>query len=288
VEQLISDVPEFLLSEILAATTHGMAAPGSKTVYSASPDPSPPNDLPRPGPLRSNKVVLSAILRDRVAGPLYRGVLRFQDRSRNDMALADKLTFYSSHNFDQALELLLGSKLYREKFLRPMNRNWNYASWTLRKAFFSNPNNWIPEPRKSRSTGARRGRKPSGMTLAILSVRHQHPDWKPSRIAAELDLNIDAVRSALHRLKNGAYPDPMCFTMQVANTQINRESRNTVERVHSTLFQSVPDSLPIRLVSAEEAILVFHEKRIMSVVGSSERRQTLDTCTGELVSKEAA
>lgn len=205
-EQQVADVPDFLLEEILR-TRGKLVIPNEEPTHGRSERGGPGcEDLPEPGILRPDAVVLGALRRDRVAGPLYRGVLRFpQDLSRNDIALADKLTFYCCHNFDQAFRLFLTSGLYRTKFLRPANTNWTYAEWTLRKTFFLNPNNWVPKPRKSRATGARRGRKPSESTIAVLGVHSEHPDWKADRIASEVGKPPGTVRRILYGLRAGRY-----------------------------------------------------------------------------------
>jgi hypothetical protein len=205
-EQAVADVPDFLLEEILKVRDKD-AIPGLKATP-ISTGPTASEGLPASGILRPDAVIRVALRRDAVAGPLYRGQLQFlYDLSRNDMALADKITFYSSHNFEQALRLFVGSGLYRYKFLRPVNVDWNYAAWTLRKTFRQNPNNWIPTPRRSRATGAPKGRKPSDSTLAVVLLHRQHPAWKPTRIAAELGKPAGTVRRILHGLRRGRYSD---------------------------------------------------------------------------------
>jgi hypothetical protein len=203
-EQTVAEVPAFLLEEI-RRTRGRLIIPGVEATHET-----PTNlmayDLPTPGILRPDAVVLGALRHDAVAGPLYRGKLRFpQDLSRNDIALADKICFYSCHNFGQALRLFLGSGLYRAKFVRAINKDWTYAAWTLRKAFLNNPNNWTPKPRKSRATGAKRGRKLSESTIAVVNVHQQHPNWKAAKIASELAKPAGTVRRILHGLRRGRY-----------------------------------------------------------------------------------
>jgi hypothetical protein len=239
-EQSTADLPDFLMAEIRAAAP----APGpnqqERTHPRLSMDPRLVwEHLPQPGELRPDRTVLGALLHDRIAGPLYRGVLRFpDDRSRNDMALADKLAFYTSHNFEQALGLFLGSGLYRDKFLRPVNRDWNYAAWTLRKAFLANPNNWMRKPRRSRATGAKKGRKPSPLSLAILSLHQNHPEWRPAQIAKQLDIESGSVRRVLHRHRNGRYLGSERSTMAATNTQTKGEPKNDGGLQESNEFES--------------------------------------------------
>jgi hypothetical protein len=218
-EQAAADLPAFLLDEILR-TRGNVPLPRADVADRLSKELAG-RDLPEPGIMRSDAVVLGALRHDAVAGPLYRGELRFpHDLSRNDIALADKICFYSCHNFEQALRLFLSSGLYRDKFERPVNKDWTYAAWTLRKAFLNNPNNWIPKPRKSRATGAKKGRKPSESTIAIVNVHHRHPNWRPCRIASELAKPPGAVRRILHGLRRGRYSDLERSTIETTNTQI--------------------------------------------------------------------
>jgi hypothetical protein len=218
-EQAVADLPAFLLDEILR--TRGEESVPRADVAARISKELAGRDLPEPGILRPDAVVLGALRHDAVAGPLYRGHLRFpNDLSRNDIALADKICFYSSHNFPQALRLFLGSGLYRAKFDRPVNKDWTYAAWTLRKAFLNNSNNWTPKPRKSRATGAPKGRKPSDSTIAVALVHRLHPDWRPCRIASELRMPPGTVRRTLHGLRRGKYSDLERYTMENTNTQI--------------------------------------------------------------------
>lgn len=218
-EQDVADIPAFLLDEILR--TRGHVSVSRVDAADRISKELAERDLPEPGILRSDAVVLGALRHDAVAGPLYRGKLRFpHDLSRNDIALADKICFYSCHNFAQALRLFLASGLYRAKFDRPANKDWTYAAWTLRKAFLNNPNNWIPKPRKSRATGAKKGRKPSEATIAVVNVHHQHPTWKAARIASVLAKPPGTVRRILHGLRRGRYSDRDRYTTENTNTQI--------------------------------------------------------------------
>jgi Bifunctional DNA primase/polymerase, N-terminal len=218
-EQAVADLPAFLLDEILR-TRRLVSVPRADVADRISKE-LVGRDLPEPGVLRSDAVVLGALRHDAVAGPLYRGELRFpHDLSRNDIALADKICFYSCHNFAQALRLFLASGLYRDKFERPANKDWTYAAWTLRKAFLNNPNNWIPKPRKSRATGAKKGRKPSESTIAVVNVHNRHPNWRPCRIASALAKPAGTVRRILHGLRRGRYSDLERYTMENTRTQI--------------------------------------------------------------------
>ena len=227
-EQPLAYVPEFLLEEIGKTRNRAIVA-GVRSARETSTN-QQRRDLPEPEVLRSDAVVLGALRHDAVAGPLYRGDLRFpHDLSRNDIALADKLTFYSCHNFGQALRLFLSSGLYRAKFDRAVNKDWTYAAWTLRKAFLNNTNNWIPKPRKSRATGAKKGRKPSESTIAVLNVHNQHPKWNAVRIASAAAKPPGTVRRILHGLRRGRYSGLERYTMGNTNTQIQRELKNPGE-----------------------------------------------------------
>jgi hypothetical protein len=218
-EAPLAQLPTFLLEEIVG-TQRKAAIPRADEAVGFAME-SMVADFPRAGPLRTDAIVLGALRHDAVAAPLYRGQLRFpDDLSRNDIALADKICFYSSHNFDQALRLFLASGLYRDKFMRPINKDWTYAAWTLRRVFLNNPNNWIPKPRKSRRTGAPRGRKPSDLTIAVVLLHHLQPNWTASRIAAELEVAPGTVRQIRHGLRHGRYSDLVRYTIQGTTTQI--------------------------------------------------------------------
>ena len=103
-----------------------------------------------PGQPRSVNEVRSNLYRDKVAGPLMHGIRNqyhgATDFSRDDFALACKLSFYSRHNLGQSLEILLSSPLRRLKYTDHFIHGVNYATWTLLKAF-QNPAEWERQPR---------------------------------------------------------------------------------------------------------------------------------------------
>lgn len=213
--QELAALPDFLLREILAVPDKIPAASLQKMkVY-------PWDVLPSPGDRRPDAVVLGALKHDRLAGPLYRGRRLYGNASKNDMVLAGKLAFYCSHHFDQAMTLFFKSALHREKFNKMVNGNYTYAEWTLRKAFYNHKANWIRSPRKrcSRATGAKRGRKPSEFTQAVLDLHRSFPDWTPAQVASWLQIRPERVRRVLHGLRNGRYRDLSVTQLGATNTQ---------------------------------------------------------------------
>jgi hypothetical protein len=228
-EQAVAEIPDFVLEEIMG-TAARVPIPGPQKPLGESDTNRTSDGLPEARKLRPDRVVLGALLHDTVAGPLYRGKPRFpDDLSRNDIALAGKLAFYCCHNFEQAHRLLLQSGLFREKYFRRVNGNWTYAAWTLRKAFLSNPNNWLPKPRnrKSRATGVKKGRRVSETTKLVLNLYRSYPCWSGTRIGIELGIKPGTVRRILHRFRNGRYADLSVTQCGATNTQIIIEPRIT-------------------------------------------------------------
>lgn len=217
---VLAAVPDFLLEKILDVPDKKPIA-GVQKPRSASEKVYPWDVLPEPGELRPDAVVLGAVKHDRLAGPLYRGRRLYSNASKNDMVLAGKLAFYTSHNFDQAMTLFFKSALYREKFNKMVNEKYTYAEWTIRKAFYNHTANWIRSLRKRRSTatGAKRGRKVSAITQSVLELHRSFPDWTPSQLASALQITPERVRSVLHRLRNGQYPQFSVTQFVVTNTQ---------------------------------------------------------------------
>jgi hypothetical protein len=245
-EQAVAEIPDFLLEEIVD-TAARVLIPSIQMPHDESGTSPAWNDLPEPGTLRPDRVVLGALLHDAVAGQLYRGKLRFSDDlSRNDMALAGKLAFYCCHNFEQAHRLLLQSGLCREKYFRPVNDSWTYGGWTLRKAFLSNPNNWLPKPRKrkSRATGAKKGRKVSETTKVVLNLYRSYPCWSGTRIGIELGIKPSTVRRILHGFRNGRYAHLSVTQCGTTNTHIIIESGITRLPDQSNESTSRPPLVP--------------------------------------------
>jgi hypothetical protein len=216
----LAELPDFLLSKILDVPDKKAIA-GVQKPRSTSEKVYPWDALPEPGELRPDAVVLGALKHDRLAGPLYRGRRLYRNASENDMVLAGKLAFYTCHHFDQAMTLFFKSALYRDKFNKMVNNKYTYAEWTIRKAFYYHTANWIRSPRKrrSRATGAKRGRKISAITQSVLELHRSFPDWTPTQLASALQIMPERVRSVLHRLRNGRYRHLSVTQFVVTNTQ---------------------------------------------------------------------
>lgn len=157
--------------------------------------------LPKPGRFRPDWVVLLQLRRDPVTkGRFFDGERRYsKDRSADDFALACKLAFYTSHHWDQAMQLFRQSALFGAK-----NHSWstgNYITETMTKAFLHTEANWTekPRPRKSRATGAKAGRKMSSASTAVLELKQKNPALAPKDIATEVGLSPAHVRKILSR-----------------------------------------------------------------------------------------
>jgi hypothetical protein len=206
--QPLAEVPALLLEKILTVADKTHVA-GVRKAHNASNDPCRYDVLPPCGELRPDAVVRGALRHDRLGGPLHRGKKLYTNLSTNDFILAMKLAFYTCHNFEQALRLFRESGQKREKYSKMVNKKYCYAEWQIRKAFCLFPANWIPKPRKrpSRATGAKRGRKPTEITVAVLELHQQHPEWSPKRLGDELSIPSGRVRKILHNLNHGMYAD---------------------------------------------------------------------------------
>ena len=187
----------------------------------------PPTDL-LPGRLLPDTVVLRQVARDRVAGPLFRGVSRFSgskgavDRSKDGYALASKLAFYTAHNWDQYVSLWQKSAQAGQK-----NSSWlggDYEAHTLRNAFASNRHNW---QRKSLATGAAKGRKQSPITQAVLALHEQEPELNNREVASRAGTTNNNVSRILSRYRDRSTPQPS-DTMDV---HIHKTNKRVKERL---------------------------------------------------------
>jgi hypothetical protein len=193
-EQELAEVPGFLLEAF-----------GAKSLIDVT-KPEPCATI-QPGKSRPDWLVLRQIRKDKVAGPLFfDGQRRHRkangefDRSKDDFALCCKLVFYCSHHWDQYVRLFQQSALFDQK-----TKQWNggsYLTQTLVKAFQATPANWVE---KSRATGAKKGRKVSPNTDAVLTIHRQYPALTASQIAAQLNLKPDLVWKILSRNRHGFY-----------------------------------------------------------------------------------
>ncbi len=203
-EQAVADLPDFLFEALAASPSaaavrhQSMPVDGSlwgTNAVGARAEASEPDN-----------VVLGVMLHDPVARFYWEGGRKkHQTRSGDDYALACKLAFYCSHNLDQMYRLFMRSGLRRPKFLEPRSAG-NYALWTLKRAIEDTSQTWKRAKRKrpSAATGAKKGRKLSVTTIAILNIYQSEPELTAAAIADRLDLSHKQVQNALyyHRTEN--------------------------------------------------------------------------------------
>lgn len=192
----LADIPDFLL-EAVSPMPSRMPVAGAQKPYNAALDLS---GITGPFPPLPDYQVLGILKRDAVARTYWEGRRwnRHNSPSEDDFALACKLAFYCRHNLDQMYRLFLQSRLVRRKWFenRPAG---NYALQTLIAAVNATPNVWTPKKRvrKSRATGAKKGRKLDPVTIFILALHDVDPDRNVSSIADELGITAARVRDAI-------------------------------------------------------------------------------------------
>ncbi len=196
-EEGLAVLPDFLL-ELLPQKTPTNAIAGPQMPTSALIDLSG-----REGPDKPlmDSVVLGIMNRDPVARFYLEGGRNpHQSPSEDDFALACKLAFYCRHNLHQMYRLFMRSGLFRPKFLEKRPGYANYAVRTLEYAIRHTPDRWIRKKRvrPSRATGAKKGRKISPATIAVLDLHSRHPKLQPKEIAAALGTKPSKVRDILH------------------------------------------------------------------------------------------
>ncbi len=196
-EQSVAELPDFLLAA-LAEDDHetvSVASHAPSSEFSAWPDAFPATRQPA----LPDAVVLGVMIRDPVARRYWNGGRRNHTRSEDDFALACKLAFYCCHRIEQMYRLFMRSGLRRSKF-EEKRPGGNYALWTLTRAIKATPQTWIRRKRKrpSTATGAKKGRKPSPDTIAVLDLHKREPTLTGAEIAARLALPPKQVRDALY------------------------------------------------------------------------------------------
>jgi hypothetical protein len=230
-EQDIAEMPDFLLEALGVEIT--AKEPVRATVTTDTLDEKlDPAKAVTPGRMRPNWVVERQIRRDPIAGPLFAGFRQSKtkagrvDRSRDDFSLCKYLAFYTSHHWHQYCRFFEKSGLYRGK------PDPGYIQRTLREAFVADRENWIEKPRKrkSRATGAKRGRRLAADTTAVIALREENPSLPTAWIALQLGCTPGKVRNILSRHRNGLYPA--------------QPSHNSVTLTHMLIiggYVSVPD-----------------------------------------------
>ena len=209
-EQEIAAMPDLLLEEFgfTRRVDSPTRVPLSPNVVADIPfvDFDPPKAVP-PGRKRPDWVVERQIRRDPAAGPLFAGTRQSRkkndefDRSRDDFSLCKFLAFYTSHHWNQYCRFFEKSAMYGDK------PNTDYIKRTLLQAFLANRENWIEKPRKrkSRATGAKRGRRLAPDTSVAIALHKDNRSLTASQIALRIGCAAAKVRNILSRYRNGFY-----------------------------------------------------------------------------------
>jgi len=262
----VAVLPNLLLEKINQEQQRSIKTPviRSETPRMASTKAERLKTLPPPGKRYSDKRVLKLIHHHPIAGPLFRNELETiatkakpakplpANPSKRDMLLCNYLAFYSCHHLDQALDLFRKSSLHRPKFdsLVDSQKLFTYAEWTMRTAFLNNPGNYKPKPKKSKATGAAKGRKPSAHTLSILELYLSDTSLTAKAIANQLQLKPDTIRRVLCNYRQGRYQHQsvtQCrstlYTYSVSGCNTRRDSLHVL--VDSSWFLSCKNVLPV-------------------------------------------
>jgi hypothetical protein len=149
--------------------------------------------------------VLGMLLHDRVARRYFDGEVGAMNPSEADFALACKLAFYCGGDMDQMRRLFLQSALVRGKTLSPRATAGDYLGitlWNAARRQLSKGVYWVPaKPQVRRPRGGPDGRPRSVTTTAIITLRTARPELTYQGIADELDIKIETVRKAIHRMR---------------------------------------------------------------------------------------
>jgi len=158
--------------------------------------------------------VLGALLHDRVARRYFDGEVGAMNPSEADFALTCKLAFYCGGHMDQMRRLFLQSALVREKTLSPRAIAGDYLGitlWNAARRQRAKGVYWVPaKPKTRRPRGGRDGRPRSVTTTAIIALRAARPELTYQGIADELDIKIETVRKAIHRMRRRESPSSFC------------------------------------------------------------------------------
>jgi hypothetical protein len=145
------------------------------------------------------------LLHDRVAQRYFDGEVGAMNPSEADFALACKLAFYCGGDIDQMRRLFLQSALVRGKTLTPRAIAGDYLGitlWNAARRQRAKGVYWVPaKPNVRKPRGGRDGRPRSVTTTAIITLRAARPELTYQGIADELDIKIETVRKAIHRMR---------------------------------------------------------------------------------------
>ena len=156
-------------------------------------------------PAIPDRQVHGMLLHDRVARRYFDGEVGTMNPSEADFALACKLAFYCGGDMDQMRRLFLQSALVRGKTLSPRAIAGDYLGitlWNAARRQRAKGVYWVPaKPKTRRPRGGRDGRRQSVTTTAIITLRTARPELTYQGIADELDIKIETVRKAIHRMR---------------------------------------------------------------------------------------
>jgi hypothetical protein len=154
--------------------------------------------------------VMAALRRNAVARKYFDGSVLNINASSADWDLARSLAFFCHGNLAQMRRLFMKSSLVREKTVSKQGAG-DYLDLTLRNAGARQQQKgayWMPKVRTA--SGAPEGRRQSATTTAIITLRAARPELTYQGIADELDIKIETVRKAIHRMRRREAPSSSC------------------------------------------------------------------------------
>jgi hypothetical protein len=149
---------------------------------------------------------MAALRRNAVARKYFDGSVVNINASSADWDLARSLAFFCQGNLAQMRRLFMKSSLVREKTVSKRGAG-DYLDLTLRNAGARQRQkgaHWMPKVRIA--SGAPEGRRQSAATTKIITLRAARPELTYQGIADELDIKIETVRKAIHRMRRRETP----------------------------------------------------------------------------------
>ena len=150
--------------------------------------------------------VMAALRRNAVARRYFDGSVVNVNASSADWDLARSLAFFCHGDLAQMRRLFMKSSLVGEKTVSKRGAG-DYLDLTLRNAGSRQQQKgayWMPKVRTA--SGAPEGRRQSATTTAIITLRAARPELTYQGIADELDIKIETVRKAIHRMRRRESP----------------------------------------------------------------------------------
>jgi primase-polymerase (primpol)-like protein len=150
--------------------------------------------------------VMAALRRNAVARKYFDGSVVTINASSADWDLARSLAFFCQGNLAQMRRLFMKSSLVREKTVSKRGAG-DYLDLTLGNAAARQRQKnayWMPRVRTA--SGAPEGRRQSATTTAIITLRAARPELTYQGTADELDIKIETVSKAIHRMQRRERP----------------------------------------------------------------------------------